>query len=170
MIHLPRACRGRTAERFPANSSCMCFVELALNRLLFTYLGSKGFLSRGFSPLINGTAIGWFRFWRRRAQIKQLEWPIEERQIDHRKSRLVLSTRFPVVDWRFFSVPNWGVHCDYIIKEANRRLYALRTLKKCGEPTSDLITVYCPLPRLYSRICQSICLMRWREFKTAPLG
>ena len=22
----------------------------------------------------------------------------------------------------------WGVHCDYIIKKANRRLYALRTL------------------------------------------
>ena len=37
----------------------------------------------------------------------------------------------------------WGVHCDYIIKKANCRLYALRTLKKCGVPTSDLITVYC---------------------------
>ena len=37
----------------------------------------------------------------------------------------------------------WGVHCDYIIKKANRRLYALRSLKKCGVPTSDLITVYC---------------------------
>ena len=41
----------------------------------------------------------------------------------------------------------WGVHCDYIIKKANRRLYALRTLKKCGVPTSDLITVYCSLIR-----------------------
>ena len=41
----------------------------------------------------------------------------------------------------------WGVHCDYIIKKANRRLYALRSLKKCGVPTSDLITVYCSLIR-----------------------
>ena len=41
----------------------------------------------------------------------------------------------------------WGVHCDYAIKKANRRLYALRTLKKCGVPTSDLITVYCALMR-----------------------
>ena len=41
----------------------------------------------------------------------------------------------------------WGVHCDYIIKKANRRLYALRTLKKCSVPTSDLITVYCSLIR-----------------------
>ena len=39
----------------------------------------------------------------------------------------------------------WGVHCDYIIKKANRHLYALRTLKKCGLPTLDLITVYCSL-------------------------
>ena len=41
----------------------------------------------------------------------------------------------------------WGVHWDYIIKKANRRLYALRSLKKCGVPTSDLITVYCSLIR-----------------------
>ena len=46
-----------------------------------------------------------------------------------------------------FSEFTWGVHCDYIIKKANRRLYALRTLKKCGVPTSDLITVYCSLIR-----------------------
>ena len=42
--------------------------------------------------------------WRRRAQIKQLAWPIAERQIGHRKSRLVLSARFPVVNWRSRSV------------------------------------------------------------------
>ena len=33
MICLPRACRGRAAVRFPANSSHMCCVELALKRL-----------------------------------------------------------------------------------------------------------------------------------------
>ena len=41
----------------------------------------------------------------------------------------------------------WGVHCDYIIKKANRHLHALRTLKKYGLPTLDLITVYCSLIR-----------------------
>ena len=59
-LHLLRACRGRTAERFPANSCHMCCVELALDRPLCIYLGSKGFLRRGFSPFINRTAIGWF--------------------------------------------------------------------------------------------------------------
>ena len=42
--------------------------------------------------------------WRRRAQSKQLAWPIAERQIDYRKSRLVLSACFPVVNWRSHSV------------------------------------------------------------------
>ena len=71
----------------------------------------------------------------------------------------------------------WGVHCDYIIKKANRRLYALTTLKKCGVPTSDLITVYCSLIRSVIEYVsavfanrQSICLMRWRELKSGPLG
>ena len=41
----------------------------------------------------------------------------------------------------------WRVHCDYIVKKANRRLYAFRSLKKCGVPTCDLITVYCSLIR-----------------------
>ena len=36
--YLPRACRGRTAVRFPANSLHMCCVELALDRLLCTHL------------------------------------------------------------------------------------------------------------------------------------
>ena len=42
--------------------------------------------------------------WRRRAQIKQLGWPMTVRQIGHRKSSLVLSARFPVVKWRSRSV------------------------------------------------------------------
>ena len=41
----------------------------------------------------------------------------------------------------------WGVNCDYVIKKANRRLYALRTLKKCGVPVEDLISIYCSLIR-----------------------
>ena len=54
VIHLPRARRGGTAVRFPANSSHMCCVELALDRLLFS---SEGFLKCGFSPFINPTAV-----------------------------------------------------------------------------------------------------------------
>ena len=46
------ASRGRTAARFPANSCHMCCVELALDRLLCTHYGSRGFLRRGFSPFI----------------------------------------------------------------------------------------------------------------------
>ena len=41
---------------------------------------------------------------RRRAQIKQLAWPMAEWQIRHRKSRFVLSARFPVVNGRSRSV------------------------------------------------------------------
>ena len=38
--------------------------------------------------------------WRRRAQIRQLAWPIAEQQVGQWKSRSVLSARFPVVIWR----------------------------------------------------------------------
>ena len=54
VIHLACALRGGTAVRFPANSSHMCRVELALDRLLFS---SKGFLKRTFSSFINPMAV-----------------------------------------------------------------------------------------------------------------
>ena len=41
----------------------------------------------------------------------------------------------------------WAAHCDFVIKKANRRLYALRQLKKAGVPASDIITIYCTLIR-----------------------
>ena len=44
--------------RFPANSSHMCCLELALDRLLF---GSKGVLRQGFSPFIIPMAVP--RWW-----------------------------------------------------------------------------------------------------------
>ena len=47
----------------------------------------------------NGNVIWW-----RRAQIKQLAWPMAEREIGNRKSSLVLFARFPVVKWRSRSV------------------------------------------------------------------
>ena len=40
VINLPRECRGKTPVRFPANSSHMCCVELALDRLLSNALTS----------------------------------------------------------------------------------------------------------------------------------
>ena len=57
MIRLSLACRGRTAVRFPANSSHMCCVELALKGVLCTRLGGRESLRRRFSPLIDPTAL-----------------------------------------------------------------------------------------------------------------
>ena len=41
----------------------------------------------------------------------------------------------------------WTVHCDYIMKKANRRLYALRQLRRCGVSAHDSVMVYCSLVR-----------------------
>ena len=41
----------------------------------------------------------------------------------------------------------WSLHCDYIIKKANKRLYALRNLKKAGVSCADIVTVYCVMIR-----------------------
>ena len=43
----------------------------------------------------------------------------------------------------------WSVHCEHIIKKSNRRLYALRKLKKCGVAfaSSDILLVYCAIIR-----------------------
>ena len=41
----------------------------------------------------------------------------------------------------------WTAHSEYIIKKANRRLYALRKLKKSGVPSSDIVVVYCTVIR-----------------------
>ena len=41
----------------------------------------------------------------------------------------------------------WTAHCVYIIKKANRRLYALRKLKKSGVSSSDIVVVYCTVIR-----------------------
>ena len=42
---------------------------------------------------------------------------------------------------------SWLTHCDYVIKKANRRLYALRKLRGCGVPASDIVIIYCSLIR-----------------------
>ena len=66
MIRLPRACRVRTAVRFPANNSHMCSVELAINGLAsagkcFLYVGFPQSLTDGYampmSPSKGETAV-----------------------------------------------------------------------------------------------------------------
>ena len=42
---------------------------------------------------------------------------------------------------------SWGVHCGCVVKKANRRLFALRQLKKCGVPADDIVVIYCSLIR-----------------------
>ena len=41
----------------------------------------------------------------------------------------------------------WTVHCDYIVKKANRRLYPLRQLMKCKVPSAGIVHIYCALIR-----------------------
>ena len=41
----------------------------------------------------------------------------------------------------------WAVQSDYVVKKANRRLYALRQLKKCKVPSADIVHIYCALIR-----------------------
>ena len=42
---------------------------------------------------------------------------------------------------------SWATHCEYVVKKANRRLCAIRQLKKCGVPQGDLVSIYCSLVR-----------------------
>ena len=58
MIRLPCVCRVRTAMRFPANSSHMCSVELALNGLAsagkcLLYTGFPQSLTDGYAMLMS---------------------------------------------------------------------------------------------------------------------
>ena len=41
----------------------------------------------------------------------------------------------------------WATHVDYVLKKANRRLYVLRQLKRCGVLSADIVKVYCSLVR-----------------------
>ena len=53
MIRLTRACRGRTAVRFPANSSHMCCVELALIALASAGKSFPRSLTDGYAMLMS---------------------------------------------------------------------------------------------------------------------
>ena len=37
----------------------------------------------------------------------------------------------------------WNIHCDYVLKKSNKRLYILRQLFKCGLAKSEIVNVYC---------------------------
>ena len=54
---------------------------------------------------------------------------------------------------------SWAVHCDYIVKKADRRLYALRQLKP-KVPSADIVHIYCAL-----LTCVSILLAILRTCK-----
>ena len=41
----------------------------------------------------------------------------------------------------------WNIHCDYVLKKSNKRLYILRQLFKCGLAKSEIVNVYCTLIR-----------------------
>ena len=53
MIRVPRACRGRTAVRLPANSSHTCCVELALKGLASAGKGLARSLTDGYAMLMS---------------------------------------------------------------------------------------------------------------------
>ena len=65
----------------------------------------RAYVSQGLIELLSGAPVFSNRMggkvnWQLHAQIKQLAWPMTERQIGHRKSSLVLSARFSCVKWR----------------------------------------------------------------------
>ena len=41
----------------------------------------------------------------------------------------------------------WAVHCDYIVKKANRRLHALTQIRKCKVSSADIVHIYWALIR-----------------------
>ena len=41
----------------------------------------------------------------------------------------------------------WNEHVFHIVKKGNKRLYAIRALKKCGLTDGQLILVYCSIIR-----------------------
>ena len=44
---------------------------------------------------------------------------------------------------------SWNEHCDSIHKKATKRLFVLRTLKRVGLGTNDLMLVYCSIVRSF---------------------
>ena len=47
----------------------------------------------------------------------------------------------------YWACIHWNIHCDYVLKKSNKRLYILRQLFKCGLAKSKIVNVYCTLIR-----------------------
>ena len=70
---------------------------------------------------------------------------------------------------------SWAVHCDYVIKKANRRLYILRNLRKVEYirmilllSTVHLSDLYLNMQPLLLLISPIISPVAWRKSKSAP--
>ena len=53
---------------------------------------------------------------------------------------------FELLDVTIADHLKWDSHCDVVIRKANKRLYTLRQLKKCGINDQDIV-VYCSIVR-----------------------
>ena len=51
---------------------------------------------------------------------------------------------------------SWNFYIDYIVKKANKRLYALRPLRKAGVTKVDLVSIYCSLIRSVLESCAPV--------------
>ena len=51
----------------------------------------------------------------------------------------------------------WTVHIDWLVKRANRRLFALRQLRNSGVPPEDMVTIYCALIRSILEYASCVC-------------
>ena len=69
------------------------------------------------------------------------------RQIAVGGSDIEQVSAFKLLGVHFSKDLTWAAHCDYIVNKANRRLYALRQLKKCKVPLADIVHIYCALIR-----------------------
>ena len=61
---------------------------------------------------------------------------------DHQRYRHPRAYIFKLLGVHLSEDLTWAVHCDYIVKKANRRLYALRQLNKCKVPSADIVHIY----------------------------
>ena len=70
----------------------------------------------------------------------------EQKKNEKCGKRLVLSRQLRIKRIQSFVALRLR-NCDYVVKKANRRLYALRQLKKCKVPSADIVHIHCSLIR-----------------------
>ena len=59
----------------------------------------------------------------------------------------------------------WAINCDYIVKKGNRRLYVLRSLKRCGTSSPDIVTVYKSYLRIRLRSLRQLTWVQRRALR-----